>query len=160
MHRQFAVYSSKLEHVDNLAKLKKSSDKSIILPKEYPGNIVATGASTNKFVQEAEKGFKLLDDLVEVTSQAEGTTKDSDITEVDAMKSIFGDVIDEIISTVEKSFNKSNLDTRISDAFVLQSKTTKQFIAQAPSQTAISAIIKPYVAYLKEFSAKAFKSAT
>merc|ERR1711944_101675 len=67
----------------------------LVLPvKKSVTPAVATGSSANEMESDSEKGFKLLDDLVETVSQAAGTSTDSDVAEVDAVKSIFADVIE------------------------------------------------------------------
>ena len=121
-----------------------------VTPTEGPGS------SAN---EESKKGFKLLDDLVETVSQASGTATDSDVAEVNAIKSIFGDVIDEVIRQIEIKFKENNLDPHIRDAFLLRSENTKKAVSDAPTQTILAAILKPYVADLKVFTAKGFEIA-
>ena len=137
---------------DTPAKLVLSSQKSAT-------STLETSSSANKVEEDAKKGFKLLDDLVEVVSQAAGTATDSDVAEVDAVKSIFADVIDEIIRQVEIKFTENNLDTSIGDSFVRRSETTKKAVAEALNQTILADILKPYVTDLKEFTAKGFQIA-
>ena len=91
--------------------------------------------------------------------EADGTAKDSDVAEVEAVQSIFSDVIEEIIRQVEKKFKDHNLDESISKAFLLRSKSTKKYLNEALTQTAIAAILKPYMTHLKEFTAKGFEIA-
>ena len=115
-------------------------------------------SSGNKLVEDSEKGFKLLDDLVETVSQAAGTATDSDVAEVDAVKSIFADVIDEIIRQVKMKFKEYNLDTSIRDEFLRKSQNTKKAVSEAPNQTILATILKPYITELKAFSAKGFQT--
>jgi len=159
-HPQFSIASSKPEPVNNLEKSTTVSEKLVVLKKQDPRNTISTGSAATKLQQQAKKGFKLLDDLLETALHRSATAKDSDITEVDAMKTIFSDVIDEIIRQVEKNFNENNLDRRISDAFVWGSKATKKFLAEASNLRAITVIMKPYLTYVKEFTARGFESVT
>jgi len=118
---------------------------------------VATGSSANELESDSEKGFKLLDDLVETISQAASTSTDSDIAEVNAIKSIFADVIDEIIRQVEIKFKENDLDTNISNVFLRRSETTKKAISDASSQSIIAAILIPYINELKSFTSRGFQ---
>merc|ERR1711981_246492 len=116
------------------------------------------GTSDNKLKEDSKKGFKLLDDLVKTVSQAAGTSTDSDASEVNAVKSIFADVIDEIVRQIEMKFKENNLDESISAAFLRRSETTKKAVSEAPNQTILSTILKPYVADLKKFTAKGLQT--
>lgn len=132
----------------NLVRLDKNPSKSSNL----------AGSSDNKLQEDSKKGFDLLDNLVKTVSQAAGTSTDSDVAEVDAVKSIFADVIDEIIRQIEMKFKENNLDKSISAAFLRRSEATKKVVSEAPNQTILSAILKPYVADLKKFTAKGLQT--
>merc|ERR1712064_215386 len=141
------------------AKQPKAPAKLILPSRKSATPAVATGSSANELESDSEKGFKLLDDLVETISQAASTSTDSDIAEVNAIKSIFADVIDEVIRQVEIKFKENNLDTNISEAFLRRSGATKKAVSEAPNQTILAAILKPYVTELKAFTAKGFQVA-
>ena len=157
---QLPINSSNSQATNNHAKRTDVSAKPLPSPNGTTANAITTDSNSEKLKQEAEKGFKLLGDLLETVTQAAGTAKNSDITEVDAVKSIFSDVIDEVIRQVERRFKENNLDTRISDAFVWRSKTTKKFLNEALNQEAIAAILKPYLTDLRDLTYKGFESAT
>ena len=109
-------------------------------------------ASRNELESDAEKGFKLINNLVETISQAAGTATDSDPEEVNAVKSIFSDIIDEASRQIEASVKENNIDPTMGDAFVHISETTRKGIAEAPNQTILTAILKPYVVILEDFA--------
>lgn len=119
--------------------------------------LVASKSNPNELETNAEKGFKLLDDLVKTVSEARGTAADSDPTEVDAVKSIFPDIIDTIIDKVESNF-KGNKGVAQKNAFVANSRSIKQAINSAPTQSMISSILTPYIANLKSFTSKGLQS--
>lgn len=131
-----------------LALLSKKSDESA--SKALP--------SGNEIDKDADTGFKLLDNLVETVSQAAGTATDSDAAELDAVKSIFADVIDEIIRQVQMKFKENNLDLSISEGFLRKSLNTKKSVSEAPNQTILATILKPYIAELKAFTAKGIQA--
>ena len=128
-----------------------------VIPFQTP--VTPTVGTSSYANEDSKKGFQLLDNLVETVSQASGTATDADVAEVNAIKSIFGDVIDEVIRQVDMKFKENNLDPNIRDRFLLRSETTKKAVSDAPNQTILAAILKPYVAELKVFTAKGFEIA-
>jgi len=151
--------TANFESINILPKQPGTPDKVAILSQKSATPTLENGSSAHEVEEDSKKGFKLLDDLVETVSQSAGTDSDSDVAEVDAVKSIFADVIDEIIHQVEVKFTENNLDATIKDAFVFRSETAKKAVAEAPNQTILAAILKPYVTHLKEFTAKGFQIA-
>lgn len=156
---QGATTSATFQPIKIPAKQPDAAAKLVVPSKKSATPVVATGSFDNKLEGDSAKGFKLLDDLVETVSQAAGTATDSDIAEVDAVKSIFADVIDEIIRQVEIKFKENNLDSSISNVFLMRSETTKKAVSEAPNQTILAAILKPYVTALKAFTAKGLQTA-
>jgi len=156
---QGATASTTFQPTNIPAKLPVAPAQLVLPIKKSVTPAVATDSSANKLESDSEKGFKLLDDLVETVSQAAGTSTDSDSAEVDAVKSIFADVIDEVIRQVEIKFKENNLDSNISEAFLRRSGATKKAVSEAPNQTILAAILKPYVTELKAFTAKGFQVA-
>ena len=128
-----------------------------VAPVAKSSALVASESNPNELKNNAQKGFKLLDDLVKTVSEARGTAADSDPTEVDAVKSIFPDIIDTIVDQVESKF-KGNKGVAEKNAFVANSRATKQAINSAPTQTQITSILTPYIANLKDFTSKGLQS--
>ena len=143
----------------NLPAKSTGSHASLVRPsKKSAASTEKTGSSRNELEADTEKGFKLINDLVEIISQAAGTASDSDLEEVNAIKSIFSDIIDEVIRQIKPSFKENNLDPTISDAFIHISETTRKGIAEAPNQTILTAILKPYVTILQELAFKGLQT--
>lgn len=130
-----------------------------ILPAKQPAApAVAMAPSSNKLEEDSAEGFQLLDDLVETVAQSVGTTSDSDPAEVAAVKSIFPDVIDEVIRQIELRFEAGGLGTAEKDLFVNNSEIVIKAISDASSQTDLTAILRPYVAAIKKFTAQGLQS--
>ena len=145
----------------NLSAKPKAGPAILTLPfKTSPKPNVEIGSSRNELEADTEKGFKLIKNLVKTISLAAGTASDSDPAEVNAVKSIFSDIMDEVIRQIEPSFKENNVDTTLSDAFVHISETTRKAIADAPNQTILTAILKPYVTSLREFASKGLQTTT
>ena len=120
-------------------------------------SLVSMDSNVNDLETDAEKGFKLLDDLVQTVSEASGTTKDSDPTEVDALKSLFPDILDEIVNQVESKYDGSNGVSQ-KEMFLSQTRTLKQLLNSATTQSYISSILKPYIASLKQFTSQGLQA--
>ena len=95
--------------------------------------------------------------MVETVSLAADTVANSDEIEVDAVKSIFVDVIDDVIRRIKTKFKENNLDERFSVAFLTRSNSVRMSISEASTQTGLVEILKPYVSELKMFTAKGFQ---
>ena len=142
----------------NIGPKQPDAPAKIVVPYQTPAETTPEAhSSVNEQEKDAEKGFTLLDNLVETVSQAAGTATDSDVAEVDAVKSIFADVIDEIIRQVQMKFKENNLDTSISNGFLRKSQDTKKAVSEASNQTIIATILKPYVTELKYLLTKVLK---
>jgi len=120
-------------------------------------SLVSKDSNLNDLKTDAENGFKLLDDLVQTVSEAAGTPKDSDSTEVDALKSLFPDIIDEIVNQVESKYDGSNGAAQ-KEIFLSQTRALKQLLNSATTQSYISSILKPYVASLKQFTSQGLQA--
>jgi len=129
------------------------------IPVAKTAPLVAQTSNDNQLENNPEKGFKLLDDLIGEVSSASGTAADTNPTDVAAVKSIFPDIIDEVIRQIDSKFDGTYGGVAQKDAFIQNSKATKQALDNAPTQSIISAILKPYVASLKEFTYKGLQAA-
>ena len=129
-----------------------SSASLILPPKPLEVPAAKTAVTSNKLEEEAAEGFKILDELVETVAQAAGTAADVDPEEVAAVKSIFPDVIDEVNRQIKLRFEAGDLGAAEKDQFVNSSELVEKAIAAASSQTALSAILTPYVASIKKLS--------
>ena len=124
-----------------------------------PAPFIAKTSNDNQLAANPEEGFKLLADLIDEISSASGTAADTNPDDVAAVKSIFPDIIDEVIRQIGSKFDGSLGGVAQKDAFIQSSKATKQALDNAPTQTIISSILKPYVASLKEFTYKGLQAA-
>ena len=157
---KFPITSSNSQATENHTKRTDVPAKPLPSPNGTTTNAITADSPSEKLVERAEKGFRLLDNLVETVSQAAGTTKDSDIAEINAVKSIFSDVIDLIIRLIQKEFKDIPTHTQIGDVFVNISSITKMIVNQASNQRSIAEVVKPYIIALKEFTAKGFQMAS
>ena len=64
-----------------------------------------------------------------------------------------------MIRQVQMKFEENNLDKSISATFLFRSEITKKAVSEAPNQTILAAILKPYVNELKAFTAKGLQIA-
>ena len=110
-------------------------------------------SNENNFEESASEGLKLLDDLVEIISKVSGTAADSDPEEVKAIKTIFTDIIDEVIRQVESRFDASS-GSDGKDAFILSQEAIKSAVSNAATQSAILSILEAYIVSLREFISK------
>ena len=120
--------------------------------------VLQTSKASNddNFEDSASEGLKLLDDLVEIISEVSGTAADSDPEEVRAIKTIFSDIIEEVIRVVESRFDPSSSSDE-KDAFILSQNTIKSAISNATTQSAILSILEAYIVSLREFISKGLR---
>ena len=125
---------------------------------ETKAPFVSKATNGENLEDSASKGLKLLDDLVATISEASGTEADSDLEEVEAAKSIFPDVIDEVITLVETKFG-ANSGNAEKNALISNSNETKLAISNASTQSDIVSILNSYIASLKEFTSRGVEDA-
>ena len=120
--------------------------------------ILQTSKASNNdnFEESASEGLKLLNDLVKIISEVSGTAADSDPEEVRAIKTIFSDIIDEVIRVVESSFDPSSSSDE-KDAFILSQNAIKSAVSNAETQSVILSILEPYIVSLREFISKGLR---
>ena len=116
----------------------------------------SNASNDDNFEDSASEGLKLLDDLVEIISEVSGTAADSDPEEVRAIKTIFSDIIDEVIKVVESRFDASSGSDE-KDAFILSQGAIKSAVSNAATQSAILSILEAYIVSLREFISKGLR---
>ena len=113
--------------------------------------LIGIEANTDQSEESVEQGLKLLDDLITTISEASGTAADSDPKEVEAIRSIFPDIIDEVTRVIESKFEANSEGESQKDAFIMGSNAIKNALNNASTQSAIVSILETYIKNLKDF---------
>ena len=113
--------------------------------------LIGIEANPDQSEESVEQGLMLLDDLITTISEASGSPADSDPKEVEAVKSIFPDIIDEVSRVIESKFEANSEGESQKDAFIIGSNATKNALNNASTQSAIVSILETYIKNLKDF---------